>query len=326
MNNIFYNIKQFSLKEFTNYFNDEIEDINILIDFIIEGVSSINIPKEKTIIFVSKNNIKKFDNKLIQNILVLITDDKEFYKNIKKNINIVLVKNIDLIYNKFLSHIYITDDHPDYEDDFNEIDGSYISNKALIKSSVKIYPGSIICKGCVIEENTIIKQNCTIKYCYIGKNNIIQENVVIGSTGFGFPPRLGAKFIYPHVGIVEIGDNCSIGANCTIDRARIDSTNIKDNTVLDNNIHIAHNVTIGSNSTIAAQTGISGSVKIGDNFLSGGQVGIAGHLTIEENVIVAAKSGITKNINKNSTVAGFPAVDINVWKKQIINQKKNGHK
>ena len=73
MNNIFYNIKQFSLKEFTNYFNDEIEDINILIDFIIEGVSSINIPKEKTIIFVSKNNIKKFDNDLMQNISVLIT-------------------------------------------------------------------------------------------------------------------------------------------------------------------------------------------------------------------------------------------------------------
>lgn len=326
MNNDFYNIKNISLKEFTTHFNNEFKDINILNDFSIEGVSSINLPKINTIIFISKRNIEKFETNLDKNFLFLITDDEEFYKNIKKSFSIALVKNIDLVYNKFLNYIYITDDHPDYEDDYDLINGSYISKKALIKSSVKIYPGSIISKGCKIDENTIIKQNSTIKYCHIGKNNIIQENVVIGSTGFGFPPRLGAKFIYPHIGIVKIGDNCSIGANCTIDRGRIDYTTIKDNTVLDNNIHIAHNVTIGFNSTIAAQTGISGSVKIGDNFLSGGQVGIAGHLTIDENVTVAAKSGITKNISKNSIVAGFPAVDINIWKKQIINQKKYGHK
>jgi UDP-3-O-[3-hydroxymyristoyl] glucosamine N-acyltransferase len=326
MNNDFYNIKDISLKEFTTHFNNEINDINILNDFSIEGVSSINLPKKNTIIFISKRNIEKFKTNLDKNFLFLISDDEEFYKNIKKSFSIAFVKNIDLVYNKFLSYIYITDDHTDYEDDYDLINGSYISKKAIIKSSVKVYPGSIVSKGCTIDENTIIKQNCTIKYCHIGQNNIIQENVVIGSTGFGFPPRLGAKFIYPHVGIVAIGDNCSIGANCTIDRGRIDYTTIKDNTVLDNNIHIAHNVTIGFNSTIAAQTGISGSVKIGDNFLSGGQVGIAGHLTIDENVTVAAKSGITKNISKNSIVAGFPAVDINTWKKQIINQKKYGHK
>ena len=27
------------------------------------------------------------------------------------------------------------------------------------------------------DENTIIKQNCTIKYCHIGKNNIIQDQL-----------------------------------------------------------------------------------------------------------------------------------------------------
>jgi UDP-3-O-[3-hydroxymyristoyl] glucosamine N-acyltransferase len=326
MNNNFYYIKDISSKEFANYFDENIEEANILKDFTIEGISSINLPKLKTIIFITKKNINKFESDLDKKFIFLITDDKDFYKNIKKNFTIALVENIDLVYSKFVSHIYITDDHPDYEDNYDLINGSYISKKALIKSSVKIYPGSIVSKGCIIDDNTIIKQNCTIKYCHIGKNNIIQENVVIGSTGFGFPPRLGAKFIYPHIGIVEIGDNCSIGANCTIDRARIDVTSIGDNTVLDNNIHIAHNVSIGDNSTIAAQTGISGSVNIGDNFLSGGQVGIAGHLTIEENVTVAAKSGITKNISKNSVVAGFPAVDINIWKKQIIYQKKNGHK
>ena len=32
----------------------------------------------------------------------------------------------------------------------------------------------------------------------------------------------------------------------------------------------------------------------------------------------AAKSGVTKNISDNKTVAGFPAKDIKIWKKEII--------
>ena len=95
--------------------------------------------------------------------------------------------------------------------------------------------------------------------------------------------------------------------------------------MIDNLVHIAHNVNIGNNACIAAQTGISGSVSIGNNVTVGGQVGFAGHINIGDNVVIAAKSGVTKNIKKNSVVAGFPAVDIKVWKKIIIRQRKNGH-
>ena len=103
------------------------------------------------------------------------------------------------------------------------------------------------------------------------------------------------------------------------------STIIGHGVKLDNLIQIAHNVEIGSDTVIAAQTGISGSVQIGDNVTIGGQSGFAGHIKIGENVIIAAKSGVTKNIKDNSTVAGFPAIDINEWKKILIKQRKNGH-
>ena len=95
--------------------------------------------------------------------------------------------------------------------------------------------------------------------------------------------------------------------------------------MIDNMVHIAHNVMIGNNGCIAAQTGISGSVKIGENVTIGGQAGFAGHLTIGKNVIIAAKSGVTKNIKDNSVVAGFPAIDMKEWKKNIIRQRKDGH-
>ena len=40
--------------------------------------------------------------------------------------------------------------------------------------------------------------------------------------------------------------------------------------------------------------------------------------TIGKNVTIAAKSGVTKNIKDNMTIAGFPAIDIRKWKKNII--------
>ena len=110
-----------------------------------------------------------------------------------------------------------------------------------------------------------------------------------------------------------------------IPKTKIDTTNIGKNSMIDNLVHIAHNVSIGVNACIAAQTGIAGSVVIGNNVTVGGKVGFAGHIKIGDNVIIAAKSGVTKNIKDNSVVAGFQAVDIKEWKKNIIRQRKYGH-
>ena len=57
----------------------------------------------------------------------------------------------------------------------------------------------------------------------------------------------------------------------------------------------------------------------------GGQAGFAGHIKIGQNVVIAAKSGVTKNIKDNSVVAGFPAIDIKEWKRNVIRERKNGY-
>ena len=155
---------------------------------------------------------------------------------------------------------------------------------------------------------------------------VISDNSCIGTSGFGFDfNNRGSLNLNPQLGVTIIDDNVHIGSSCTIDRGKIDITYIGKNSMIDNMVHVAHNVIIGNNACIAAQTGISGSVKIGDNVTIGGQVGFSGHITIGENVIVAARSGVTKNIQDNSVVAGFPAVDIKEWKKNIIRQRKYGH-
>ena len=316
----FYDIKKISLSEFINTHKTRIISSSIFENFIIEDISSSNIFYEDSILFIKKDNIdiiKQFKKKNI----AIITDVSEYYNLLKNSNSVILVSSIDNIYRYFLDSIFTSDDNYTFNDEYELINGSYISVNAKIDKSSKIYPGCIIGKGCQIGKNTIIKQNCSIKYTIIGNDTIINENSSLGSTGFGFPTNKGSNFLFPHLGYVYIGNNCSIGSNCTIDRGKLDITSIDDYCMLDNLIHVGHNVSIKKNSTIAAQTGISGSVVIEESVIIGGQVGFAGHIKVGRESIIAAKSGVTKSVKPKSVVAGFPAIDIKKWKKMVIKLK-----
>ena len=185
-----------------------------------------------------------------------------------------------------------------------------------IFENVYIGTSSSIGPNVIINKNVVIHDNVTISNSIIMENCVIQSGARIGGTGFGFEMKTKQKI--NHTGNVIIGKNSSIGSNTTIDRAVFDSTIIGEFSNIDNLVQIAHNVTIGDFAVIAAQVGIAGSTQIGKNIKIGGQAGIAGHLVIGDNVTIAAKSGVTKNIPDNNVVAGFPAKDINLWKKEVI--------
>ena len=295
---------------------------NIKKKFEILDISSTKKIKSNSIFFLNKDiaiSLKNYEK------LLVITDNKKIYESINVK-NKILVNDINKVYHFLLNQIFIHDDCVDYQDDFEFKNGSYISKFSKIDSSAIIKKNCTIGRGVIIGKNVLIKDNAVIKNAIISDNTIISENTTIGGTGFGFDlQNMGSSNILPQIGIVHIDNNVSIGSNCTIDRAKIDITYIGKNSMLDNLIHIAHNVTIGSNACIAAQTGISGSVNIGENLICGGQVGFAGHINIGKNVRIAAKSGVTKNIKDNSVIAGFPAIDIKLWKKKIINEKRNGY-
>ena len=239
------------------------------------------------------------------------------------NHNLILVSNLSKSYNLIVNNLFLHDDCIDFKDDYDLVDNSLISKYAEVDSSSKILGNCVVGRGVKIGKRCIIKNNVVIKNTIISDNVVICDNSTIGSTGFGFElNNLGSVNISPQIGIVFIGNNVHIGANCSIDRGKLDVTYIGENSMLDNHVHIAHNVYIDRNACIAAQSGISGSVSIGKNLISGGQSGYAGHINIGDNVIVAAKSGVTKNIKDNSKVAGFPAINIYDWKKNIIKNKK----
>ena len=309
------------LNEIETLLKKEILKSKINHNFEINDVSSPNNLMKNSLLFLS--DMPKNLNQLLDDICV-ITDKVNYFNNDFKNI--FLVNDLSFSYNIILNEIFSHEDQLSYEDEFDYINGSFISKFSNVSDSVKIGKNCLIGRGVEIGEKCILKNNVVIKNSIIKSNVIICDNTSIGTTGFGFDfKKRGSNNLNPQLGIVFIDDFCHIGASCTIDRGKIDFTYIGKNSMIDNLVHIGHNVIISDNACIAAQSGISGSVEIGSYVTIGGQSGFAGHINIGDNVIVAGKSGVTKNLKNNSVVAGFPATDIKKWKKKIIKERNNGY-
>ncbi len=178
---------------------------------------------------------------------------------------------------------------------------SYIGKNVKIGSNVKIYPGVNILADSIV-----------------GDNSIIHSGTVIGSDGFGYSVTKTGLNKIPQIGVVKIGCNVEIGANCSIDRASFDQTIIGNGVKLDNQIHIAHNVIIGDHTVILAHTGIAGGAVIGFGCQIGGQVAIRDHIKIGNNVKIVSKSAVLKNINDGEVIAGLPAIPFSQWKRMTV--------
>lgn len=189
-----------------------------------------------------------------------------------------------------------------------------IRQGACIGRMTTLYPGVYIGKDARIGDNCVLHANVVVaERCLIGDRVIIHAGSVIGADGFGFAQPGVNNVKIPQVGIVQIEDDCEIGANSTVDRGVIGKTLIRKNVKIDNLVQIAHNVIVGENSVIAAQAGIAGSAKIGVGNVIGGQTGIAGHITIADNVMIAGRSGVHSNLAAYSVVAGSPQRDYQKW-------------
>ncbi len=183
--------------------------------------------------------------------------------------------------------------------------------------NVILMAGVYVGDNVTIGSNTLIYPNVTIYHgSQIGEECIIHAGTVIGCDGYGFAhSKQGEHVKIYQNGNVIIEDAVEIGANCAVDRAVFGTTYIRKGTKLDNLIQIAHNCDIGEHSLMAAQVGLAGSSTLGRNVVIGGQSAIAGHLEVGAFATIAGKSGVTKSLEGGKTYAGFPAIEIRVWRK-----------
>lgn len=212
---------------------------------------------------------------------------------------------------------------------------------AVIAASATVGPGACIGPFCVIGEHTHIGAAARLdahvvvypevrigddfqayarvtvrERVTIGDRVILQSGCVVGGDGFAYVPTAnGVPRKMVQAGSVFLEDDVEIGNNATIDRATIGETRIRRGAKIDNLVMIAHGCSIGESSFLAAQTGLAGSTTVGRFVRMGGQVGSAGHLTIGDAAQIAAQSGVANDVAAGSTVGGYPASDIRIWRR-----------
>jgi len=203
--------------------------------------------------------------------------------------------------------------------------GAYvvIEKGARIGSRARIFGQCYIGVGAEVGEGSILYPGVKVlDRCRIGKNCIIHSGSVIGSDGFGFLLGKDGHRKIPQIGIVEIGDEVEIGANCTIDRASLDKTVVGSGSKFDNQVHIAHSVRIGRNCIILAGTVIGGSTEIGDGCMISGNVTIKDHIKIGDGSQVVGASGILEDLEPGSVVWGMPSMEFSRAKRVYLRLKE----
>lgn len=181
-------------------------------------------------------------------------------------------------------------------------DGAEIGEGTAIHPLVFVGPAARIGRDCVLYPHVSIRERCVL-----GDRVIVHCGAVIGSDGFGFATIEGRHHKIPQTGTVVIEDDVELGANCAVDRARVDRTIVRKGTKLDNMVHIGHNSVIGEHVLMAAMVAIAGSVKVEHHAMLGGQVAVGGHLTVGAGGILTGQAGLSKDLPPGAMYSGTPA-------------------
>ncbi len=192
--------------------------------------------------------------------------------------------------------------------------GATIGARTTLHPGVVIYPGASLGEDCVLHAHAVVRECVTV-----GSRVVVGAGTVLGSEGFGYLPLPGGGIVrLPQIGSVVVEDDVEIGATTTIARAAIGATRVGRGSKIDNLVMVAHGCRLEEEVLIAAQTGLAGSTQVGARTQLGGQVGTAGHLRIGAEARVAAKAGVTSDVADGATVAGFPALDVGLWRRAMV--------
>lgn len=199
-----------------------------------------------------------------------------------------------------------------------------IGARTVVQAGAVIGAGSIIGEDCVIGAgSTLVARVTLVKRVRLGARVLIHPGAVLGADGFGLAFDQGAWLKVPQLGGVQIGDDCEIGANTTIDRGALEDTVLEADVRLDNQIQIGHNVQIGAHTAIAGCAAIAGSARIGRYCLIAGGAGVVGHIEICDKVTVAAMSLVTHSIKEPGEYAsGTPLQSKQDWRKNAVRFKE----
>lgn len=270
--------------------------------------ASLNNPQNNSVMFVTEKYIK-FASSLLKckDCLVFWPKNIPVPSEIKRIHDVFLSEDPHNEFAKFFFDNNISN-YPMAEE-YENINGSFISPKAQIGKNCSIFPGTYIGGEVVIGNNVYIGPGVKlIGKVYIGDNVVIRENSVIGADGLTTDRNeFGKALTIPQFGGVIIEDSVQIGALTVIARGAIDDTHIGRGSKIDNCCFISHNVQIGEDAFIVGETIMFGSSILEEQGYISGNATIREGKRIGKKAIVGMGSVVIKNVEPNSVVKGNPA-------------------
>ncbi|XP_078447726.1 putative UDP-3-O-acylglucosamine N-acyltransferase 2, mitochondrial isoform X2 [Wolffia australiana] len=160
--------------------------------------------------------------------------------------------------------------------------GAVVHSNAKLDQDVHVGSGAVIGASVSIGKSTKIGYNAVLGNCSLGMSCTLHSGVCIGQDGFGF--------------FVD-GDRCVKKKPQTLQ------------------VKIGNDVEVGANTCIDRG-------RIGDYVTMGGRAAVRDHVSITSNVRLAANSGVTKDLPFPGDYAGFPAIPVREWRRQILSSRR----
>ena len=306
-------MKPVFLSEILSYFN---LNCDFQEDFSVSGVNVIANASSNEISFWNEAEIS---SKVKESKAGILFVRKDFVGDFSKVKCLLFVENPYAAMVEFLKKFYLpfVESLPTYVSPLASVHPTAIIEGQVLDGA-KVGPYSIVSSGSIVKENAVLEAHVTLyENVVIGENCILQAGVVIGSRGFGFYEDSGKRKAVPHIAGVRVGNNCSVGANSVIAAGFLSPTIIGNGTHLDSFVQIAHNCSVGNFVYMASQCALAGSTIVEDFVEMGGAAKASGHLTIGKGARVAAKAGVTKDVAPEIMVGGFPAEEIQAWRRGV---------
>ncbi len=148
-----------------------------------------------------------------------------------------------------------------------------------------------------------------VRNARIGRGAAIGPHACIGMLGMTLRQTTndGRALLFPHFGIVEVGDGTFIAAQATIQRGMFDSTIIGRDVWIGPNTNIGHGVRIGDGTVIGPNVSIAGYVEIGAGASIWQSASIRNAISIGDGAVVAMGSIVRHDVGPGELWSGNPA-------------------